>query len=125
MGNLQGVKVQQSYLDKVALDYYDWSGEGKCSTSINVLCLTVRNVGVTKVTMSDFFINGRSNTTGLTFGTGCNTPQRGVLNVGSSCVLTFPVPRGFAPTAGVTYNVKIVTSDGAILSYSCIAGQAA
>jgi archaeal type IV pilus assembly protein PilA len=125
MGSLQGVKVQQSYLDRVALDYYDWSGESKCSTNINVLCLTVRNVGVTKVTMSDFFINGRSNTTGLTFGTGCNTPQRGVLNVGSSCVLAFPVPSGFAPTAGVAYNVKVVTSDGAILSYSCIAGQAA
>jgi hypothetical protein len=125
MGRLQGVAVQQSFLDQVALDYYDWSGASKCSTSINVLCLTVRNVGVGKVAMSDFFIAGTRNTTDLTFGAGCNSPQQGSLGVGSSCVLTFPVPSGFAPTAGVAYNVKIVTSDGAILSYSCIAGKAA
>jgi len=125
MGRLQGVSVQQPYLEQVALDYYDWSGTSTCSPSITILCLTLRNVGVAKVTMSDFFIAGTRNTTGLTFGAGCNSPQRGVLAVQSSCVLTFPVPSGFTPTPGVAYNVKIVTKDGAILSYSCIAGQAA
>lgn len=125
MGRLQGVAVQQPYLEQVALDYYDWSGASQCSTSINVLCLTLRNVGVAKVSMSDFFIAGRRNTTNLTFGAGCNLPQPGVLAVQSSCVLTFPVPSDFSPsvTLGVAYNVKIVTKDGAILSYSCIAGQ--
>lgn len=125
MGRLQGVAIQQPYLEQVALDYYDWSGTSPCSSSITILCLTLRNVGVAKLAMSDFFIAGIRNTTDLTFGAVCNSPQQGVLAVQSSCLLKFPVPSGFTPTPGVAYNVKIVTRDGAILSYSCIAGQAA
>jgi flagellin-like protein len=115
MGQLQGVAVQQPYLEQVSLDYYDW-------TALTTLKLTVRNVGAAKVTMADFFVAGMRNTTALTFGSGCNSP-RGVLAVQSACVVTFPVPSGFA-TPGVAYSVKIVAKDGAVFSYSCIAGTA-
>ncbi len=115
MGRLQGVAVQQPYLEQVTLDYYDW-------TTLSTLKLTLRNVGVAKVTISNFFIAGKANTTALTFGSGCISPQ-GVLVVQTSCVVTFPMPSGFTATSGVAYTVKLVTKDGAILNYSCIAGE--
>ena len=121
MGRLQGAAVSQPYLEQVSLDYYDWSGTSTCSTTIAILCLTLRNVGVAKVTMSDFFIAGTRNTTDLTFGPGCS---KGVLAVQASCVLTFPVPSSVGATSGDAYGVKVGTKDGAIFSYSCIAGQA-
>ena len=73
--------MQQPYLEQVSLDYYDW-------TTLSTLKLTLRNVGVAKVTLSDFFIAGNKNTTALTFGSGCNSPQ-GVLAVQTSCVVHF------------------------------------
>jgi archaeal type IV pilus assembly protein PilA len=120
MGRLQGVVVQQPYLEQVSMDYYDWSPS--LSLTLSKLNLTLRNVGVAKVSMSDFFIAGTRNTTALTFGSGCNTP-RGVLAVQVSCVVTFPMPTGLTPTSGLAYSVKIVSKDGAIFSFSCIAGQ--
>lgn len=121
MGRLQGVAVQQPYLEQVSLDYYNWSPS--LSPTLSKLNLTLRNVGVAKVTMSDFFIAGIRNTTALTFGSGCNSP-RGVLAVQASCLVTFPVPSGFTPTSGIAYSVKIISKDGAVFSYSCIAGPA-
>lgn len=121
MGRLQGVAVQQPYLEDVALEYYDWTTI--TNGQLSPLKLTLRNVGVAKVTMSDFFIAGVRNTTALTFGSGCNSP-RGILAVQASCLVSFPMPSGFTATSGNAYIVKIVTIDGAILSYSCIAGQA-
>lgn len=68
MGRLQGATISQPYLEHVSLDYYNWS-------SLSTLTLTLRNVGVAKVTMSDFFVAGIRNTTALTFGSGCNSPK--------------------------------------------------
>jgi flagellin-like protein len=122
MGRLQGAAQQQQYLQQMALDYYDWTGASSCSKSLSVLCLTVRNVGVAQITMTDFFIAGARNTSAITFGSGCNSPK-GVLAVQASCTLTFPTPTGFTATSGNAYGIKIVTKDGAVFSYSCIAGQ--
>ena len=116
MGSLQASQVRQPYLEQIAIDYYNW-------TTPNTLKLAIRNVGSVDVTMADFFFIARTrNTTALTFGAGCNSP-RGLLPVRASCILTFPMPSGFTPASGIAYMVKIVTKDGAVFSYSCIAGQ--
>jgi hypothetical protein len=120
MGQLQGVALRQPYLEQISLDYYDWSPS--LSPTLSKLDLTLRNVGVAKITMADFFIAGARNTTALTFGTACNVP-RGVLDVQALCVVTFPVPGGFTPISGLAYSVKIVSKDGTIFSFSCIAGH--
>lgn len=125
MGRLQGTSQSQPYLDQVSLEYYDWSGTSTCSTSLTTLCLTLRNVGATKIVMGDFFIAGTRNTTDLKFNgtvTGC---AQGVLNVRNMCVITFYVPTGLTVSSGVAYSFKMVTKDGAVFSFSCIAGQAA
>lgn len=125
MGRLQGASISQPYLEQVSLDYYDWTScNSNPCPSTSKLILTLRNVGVTKVTLSDFFISGTRNTTDLTFGTGCNSPQ-GVFNVQGTCMVTFLMPSGFSASPGIAYSVKLVSKDGAVLSYSCIAGQAA
>jgi flagellin-like protein len=120
-GRLQGVAVQQPYLEQVALDYYDWTTT--TNGRFSPLKLTLRNVGVAKVTMSDFFIAGVRNSTDLTFN-GC---AKAILNVQTSCVVTFPVPSTLLSTItpGLAYSVRIGTINGAIFSYSCIAGQVA
>ncbi len=126
MGRLQGAAVSQPYLEQVSLDYYDWTScnSNPCPPLTTQLNLTLRNVGAAKVTMSDFYISGTRNTTALKFGTGCKSPQ-GVLNVQGTCWVSFPLPTGFSASPGIAYTVKIVSRDGAIFSYSCIAGQAA
>jgi archaeal type IV pilus assembly protein PilA len=126
MGRLQGAAVSQPYLEQVSLDYYDW-------TSLSTLKLTIRNVGVAKVTKSDVFVNGVLQTATLSNvggGTGCNSPTGNIpLNTVCSETITSFASTTFSgsatPTSGVAYTVKIATKDGAIFSYSCIAGQAA
>lgn len=114
MGRLQS-NVQQPYLSQVALEYYDW-------TTLSSLTMRIRNVGTVPVTFVDFFVGGYRNTTALTFGTGCSSPG-GVVTVQSSCMVTFLMPTGFTPSAGVAYAVKLVAKDGAIFTYNCLAGQ--
>jgi hypothetical protein len=128
MGRLQGGAASQPYLEQVSLDYYNWPATGTCSTNA-ILCLTLRNVGVAKVTIAEVFVNGVLQTATLS-GTGCNSPT-GNVPLNTACMETIKsfAPNTFSgsgnlPTAGVAYQVKIVTNDGAILSYSCIAGQA-
>jgi hypothetical protein len=115
MGNLQGSQVRQPYLEQITVDYYDW-------TATNTLKVAVRNVGSVSVSMADFFIGGVRNTTALTFSSGCNSP-RGLLSVQAACILTFLTPSGFNPVSGTAYPLKIISKDGAVFSYSCVAGQ--
>lgn len=109
MGRLQGVAVRQPYLEQLALDYYDW-------TTSSALKLRLRNVGAATVTLSEFFINGATQSQ-----SGCSSnlvPQTGV------CTATITPAGSILPIQrGTAYVVKIVTTDGAIFSYSCIAGQ--
>jgi len=114
LGRLQETSNQQPYLEQLTLDYYDW-------TNLSSLKLTVRNVGVSKIALVDFFIAGRRNSTNLTFASGCASD--GVLLVQSSpCLIVFPMPSGFLPNATFAYSVKMITKNGATFSYSCIAG---
>ncbi len=132
LGRLQGGAVSQPYLEQVSLDYYAWPATSTCSTN-SILCLTLRNVGVAKVTVSEVFINGVLQTATLSNvggGTGCNTPT-GNVPLNTACMETIAsfasnTFNGSAtPTPGVAYQIKIVTKDGAVFSYSCIAGQSA
>ncbi len=117
-GLMAGLQVSRSatpYLDSVALEYYDW-------TTLNTLKLALRNTGPVNVVLADFYIAGTKNTSPLSFGSGCNSPN-GALPVQSSCTITFPTPGGLSITNGLAYSVKLVATDGATFSYSCIAGQ--
>lgn len=109
MGRLQGIATRQPYIERVALEYYDW-------TNPSTLKLTLRNVGAATVVMSDFFINGVSQSQ-----SGCTgnlAPQSGV------CTATITPAGPILPIQmGTTYIVKIVTNDGAVFSYSCVPGQ--
>ena len=53
IGSLQGSKVQQPYLEKISLDYYQWT---MGSSANGTLTLDLRNTGSTQVTLADFFI---------------------------------------------------------------------
>ena len=113
LGGLQtsgGQQVKQ----QVIMEAYDWT-----AVSGN-LVMTLRNVGPAQAQFKDWFINGQLATPA---GTGCmsGTPP-GTLAVGSSCVATLAPPATASP--GVSYVVKVVTVDGAVFSYSAIAGSA-
>jgi len=113
LGGLQtsgGQQVKQ----QVIMEAYDWT-----AVSGN-LVMTLRNVGPAKAQFKDWFINGQLATASGACTTG-GTPA-GTLGVGSSCVATL-APAGTA-SPGVSYVIKVVTVDGAVFSYSAIAGSA-
>jgi len=124
MGGLQGVAVKQPYLEHLALDYYDWTGGTSCGTG--KLCLSLRNVGSASITIktADYFVNGIETATPSFSCASGALDSNGNLVPQGFCQVTVPMPTGFTPTPGVAYSVKIATKDGAIFSYSCIAGRA-
>jgi flagellin-like protein len=107
LGGLQtsgGQQVKQ----QVIMEAYNWG-------TLTSLQLTLRNVGPAQVQFADFFINGALQT----FPTGsCSN----ALSVGTSCTATLGGLGGYS--AGVAYVLKVVTVDGAVFSYSAIAGSA-
>ena len=112
MGSLHGGKVNQPYLERVSLDYYAWD------LAHNKLNLTLRNVGSAQVTLADFFIAGKNVTANL-----ANCPG-GVIKVNAPppyCPVTLTYP-GLGFNTGVAYNVRVVTKDGAVFDFLCIAG---
>jgi flagellin-like protein len=108
LGALQAVQVQQPYLEQVSLDYYSWN------LSNGNLNLTVINVGGTNLKFVAFYI--ASNPVTPTY-YGCT----GSLNVKTSCRIGLHYT-GLTFSQGIAYNVRAVTSDGAIFNFSCIAG---
>jgi hypothetical protein len=115
IGSLQGSKVQQPYLETITLDYYQWEME---STANGTLMLDLRNTGSTQVTLADFFI--ASNPVTPCFGSGCSSAQDLKVNAPAMNVtLTYS---GLSLTQGVSYNVRVVTKDGAVFDFACIAG---
>ena len=113
LGGLQtsgGQQVKQ----QVIMEAFDWTSAG------GTLTVTLRNVGPAKVQFQDYFINGALVTTlsgscGYSGGTS-------TLNVGKSCTETLTPPT--TASAGVAYVIKAVSIDGAVFSYSAIAGSA-
>jgi flagellin-like protein len=114
MGSLQ-TKVTQPYTEQLTLEYYNWLN------TANAPQLIIRNDGAATITLVDFFMQGMRNTTSLTF-TNCYSKPN-VLPVQQSCTVTFPVPTGLTITSGITYTVKFVASDGAIFTFTLIAGS--
>jgi flagellin-like protein len=114
MGQLQGVKLQQQYLEHLTLEYYDWTVTGPSGT----LKLIIRNVGsaVINIGAGSWYINGVKQTeSGCT---GTLAPQTG------ACTATITPTGSILPIQkGVAYAIKVVTQDGSLSSYSCIAGQ--
>jgi flagellin-like protein len=112
LGGLQtsgGQQVKQ----QVIMEAYNWA-------TTTQLILTLRNVGPAKIEFQDYFVNGIIATT-LSGGCGYsgNTLQ---LGVGASCTETVTPPS--SPSVGVAYVIKIISVDGAVFSYSAIAGSA-
>lgn len=103
----QGMKAE------LILEGYDWS-------NLNVLSLTVRNVGSTALNlqMADIMVNGRL-VAAYTL-SGCVSPSAVPASV--SCMLTLTVP-STGLVSGAAYSVKVVTPDGATFAWSCTAGS--
>ena len=115
MGSLQ-MRVTQPYMEQLTLEYYNWFNAAGSPS------LTIRNDGAATITLADFFMQGLKNTTDLTTSS-CSSPNAYVLPVQSPCTLTFPVPSGLTVLSGIAYTVKFVTNDGAIFTFSIIAGS--
>jgi len=121
MGSLQGSKVNPPYMEKITLDYYQWIMK---STTNGTLTLVLRNTGSAQLTLADFFIAGNPIAANATsFGYGCLTAQNPRnLNVNAAGCQVELSYTGLSFTSGVAYNVRVVTTDGAIFDYSCVAG---
>jgi FlaG/FlaF family flagellin (archaellin) len=111
LGSLQSGGGQQTK-QQLIMEAYSWL------VPAGPLAMTMRNVGPATIQFADVFINGVVNSGGAS---GCYAGLK-QLAVGSSCVLTIAVPT--SNTSGVAYPIKVVTIDGAVFSYSAIAGSA-
>ena len=116
LGSLQSSGGQQAK-QQLIMEAYNWNN----AVPPTVLALTVRNVGPSQIQVSDVFINGVLQGAvvyaGSFGGAGGST-----LGVGSSGTMT--ITTTMVPSSGVAYTVKVVSIDGAVFSYSAIAGQA-
>jgi flagellin-like protein len=112
MGPLQGAQPQQSYLEHVALEYYDW-------TNLQ-LQIRIRNVGNRNIQISDVFISGTI-VSSLTWDLS-NCPG-GSLPVQSSCLIQITPPSALTLESGVAYPVSFVSSTGSKTSFSVVYGQ--
>ena len=110
LGSLQSGGGQQTK-EQLIMEAYAWNPP-------TALTLTLRNVGPATIQFADEFINGV--VTATPTGT-CYAGATPTLLVGSSCTMTFSGLAGY--NAGVAYPLKLVTVDGAVFSYSAIAGS--
>ncbi len=112
LGSLQGSKMSPPYMERITLDYYQWNMTSK------TVALILRNTGSTQITLADFFIAGNP-ITSVSFGTGCASVSLNVNAAGCQVILSYS---SLTFTSGDAYNVRVVTADGAIFDFSCIAG---
>lgn len=120
LGSLLGAGPQQGqYTNQITLEFYDWTScTSPCSTS--TLTLTLRNVGSGRAVLAAFYVEGKAVQLKVGGGSTC-TVTTSTLLPRYSCAAVLDI--SFQATAGVAYIVKVVTSDGGVFSYSCIAGQ--
>jgi len=121
LGSLQGAQPQQPYSNKIVLEYYNWTKYSNPDT----LVLSLRNVGSGRGILTDFFVgNGTFSTSlGQVTLTGGTCTTLSPLNPQSACSAILTIPSSVKITPHTAYNVKIVTKDGSVFTYSCIAGQ--
>jgi flagellin-like protein len=111
LGSLTGAQPQSGqYSNQITLEYYDW-------TKLTNLTLTVRNVGSGLANIAAYYVNGIKYTP-----TGGTCTSTATLQPQQSCKVTLTIAAGSA-LSGVAYSVRVVTKDGGVFSYSCIAGQ--
>jgi len=113
LGGLQtsgGQQVKQ----QVIMEAYNWA-------TTTQLILTLRNVGPAAVQFQDYFVNGAIVTAMASNGCGWSGATSS-LAVGASCTQTITPPN--TASVGVAYVIKVVSVDGAVFSYSAIAGSA-
>ena len=113
LGALQAVKVQQPYLEQVSLDYYSWN------LSAGNLSLRVINVGSANLKFAAFYI--ASNLVTPTYHDCTGGSSSSSLIVKTSCRIDL-VYTGLTFSRGIAYNVRAVTSDGAMFNFPCVAG---
>jgi flagellin-like protein len=121
MGSLGSSGGQQTK-DQVILEAYNWN------TPAGPLLLYLKNVGSSTVNLlpsagttpgADYFVNGMAAV--ASGGTPACTSS--VTPGAATCQESLAIPSTFTPTSGAAYPVKIVLPDGAVFSYTAIAGQ--
>ena len=112
LGSLSTSGGQQTK-QQLVMEAYNWN------VLAGPITANFRNVGSAGIASgtTDVFLNGLSSA--ATLGGTCPA----TLAVQASCVGSIPLPAGFVPQGGVAYVLKLVTPDGAVFSYSVIAGQ--
>lgn len=119
-GSLQAGQPQQSYLEHIALEYYDW-------TNPTLLQIRVRNVGSANILIKDVFISGTivtaANITWGVQGDQCYITKNGSLPVQSSCLVQLVPPKGLAFQPGTAYSLSFVSSTGGKTDFSVVYDQ--
>jgi flagellin-like protein len=111
VGALQGTGGQQTR-EQLIVEAYN----AKTTTGTIIWTLYIRNVGPTGANISAVYVEG---VPAANFGGNTN------LNPGAAGTLTVTVSAAVTIAPGAAYTVKIVTTSGAVFSYSVIAGRAA
>jgi flagellin-like protein len=119
-GQLQGAQPQQPYVDRIALEFYDWTS--------SPLKMEIRNVGSSNVIIKAAYIAG-INVTKITWssqpGSSSTCPNGNNMPVQATCLvqLTPPPPSELALTDGISYSVVLSTARGEQISLSATFGQ--
>jgi hypothetical protein len=131
LGSLQGAQPQQGqYTNQITLEFYDWTSQGTADNTLHTLKLTLRNTGSGLAVFAAFYVAGTK--VALRAGSTCSTISAtttitasstiSTLKPQSSCVAVLDLT-GLTISPGLAYPVKVVTKDGGVFSYSCIAGH--
>ena len=117
LGSLQGAQPQQGqYTNQIALEYYDW-------TNLQRLNLILRNVGSGRGTIAAFYISSTTSYVAININNTSTCKTTTALLPQTTCNATLFIPISFSISQGISYTVKVATRDGAVFSYTCIAGQ--
>jgi flagellin-like protein len=108
VGTLQGTGGQQTR-EQLIMEAYD-------ATSSTSWKLYIRNVGPASISVTAVYVEGVPAAFSLN--------PTGPISPGKSANLTVTVPASLTLASGAAYTAKIVTSSGAVFSYSVIYGRA-
>ncbi len=104
VGTLQAGGGEQTK-EQVMMEAYDW-------TTTSTLILHMRNVGTTQIDIAEIYVEGNAQ------------GQTATIAIDGTADLTCGA-LGFTPVSGRSYSIKVVTSTGAVFSFSAICGRAA
>jgi flagellin-like protein len=118
-GQLQGAQPQQPYVDRIALEFYDWTSAP--------LKMEIRNVGSSTVIIKAVYIAGINSTKSWIWNSalgGSNTcPNGNSMPVQATCLVQLTPPSVLTLTAGISYSVVFSTARGEQISLSATFGQ--